>query len=749
MNVTVTSQKREQRVQEVALSVTALSGEDIENGNADYLMQIGQLVPGLVVGRSGYDARPSMRGARTQQIEHNDVAIAVYHDGIYLSRHSQAMSSFLDLDRIEVMRGPQGTLFGRNSFGGAINVITNKPELNQSVFDISATIGDYSQRLFKGIVNVDVSDDSALRFSGYTHDRDPLVENSFDPTAGIMDRNTSILRGQYLVNFTEQSSLLIKVEHWQEDSKGYSSFGYKVLGIPLDLSDNQMNPAYAIYPRLGGDNICAANCGRIGAGLDDRSTTGFDSTFAISQNAHEVSWDSKPQLDIDETTVMTEFNTELSFADLKILGAWMDYDDFRMEDGDFSPYSSLEEGYDMQSDSKTLEMQLTSNGEGKWEWVAGMYYLEEDLSYAFLWKDLHDLIDNAPDPNVAPKNTWASWLNQIQMVTTSYAVYAQTRYFLSEQTRLIAGLRYTEDERKWDIYGQNPNDLTSLNFSQLEVDNTKKSWGAINWKLGIEHNLSEDSLLYATASTGFLAGNAQGAFSGSDTYDEQTVSAYEIGSKNMLFDGKMRMNLSLYYNDYQDLLATGFKPKPSDNSTNLAFVTNAGAIDAYGLEMEIDYLATDRLKLGLRGELSKTEYGNFITSNPYPDGGITIEGVDNLLQLNGSQVMHSPDYAISFSASYEIPLDDGSELIPSVLVYTTDDYRNSDEPYAYAWQDGYTRVDANLIWRFADEKWQVKFYVTNLTDEVIMIRGTRAGGNIALVDYEDPRMFGLQVKYQL
>ena len=746
LNITVTSQKREQSVQDVSLSVTALSGEEIEAGNADYFMKIGQFVPGLKMARSGYDARPSMRGARTQQVEHNDVAIAVYHDGVYRSRHGQTMTSFVDVNRVEVMRGPQGTLFGRNSFGGAINVISKKPQLEQQYFDFSATVGDYNHRQIKAVGNFSLSDDSAFRLSALRAKRDPLVTNNANPDAGIMDRNTTLIRGQYLVNFSEHSSLLVKLEHWREDSNGYGNWSYKALGIPLDLNTNLANPAYDLYPRLGRDDVCGGNCGLIGAGLDIRQTQGFDSTFAIDDDPHVVNWDVKPTLDISENTAVIEFNTELSFADLKVLAARMDYSDYRYEDADFSPYSSVDEGYDMQTDSSTMEIQLTSNNEGKWEWVVGLYYLEEDLQYAFLWKDLTDLVDNIPDPMTPAKNAWASWLNQISMNTTSYAAYAQTRYFISEQTRLVAGLRYTEDSRHWDIHGQNPDNLQTLNFSELEVDNANKGWDAINWKLGLEHSLSPDSLLYASASTGFLAGNAQGAYSGDQSYDEQTVTAYEMGSKNMYLDGNLRMNLALYYNQYEDLLATGFKT--SANGTTLAYVANAGAIDALGLEVEIDWLATKALQIGFKGELSKARYGDFVTSNPYPNGGQTIGGIDNLFQLDGQQVMHSPDYAFSLSASYKIPLSNGGELIPSVIVYTTDDYRNSDEPYAYSTQKGYTSLDANLTWRSADQTWQVKAYIANLTDQDIKIRATRFGGNVAMADFEDPRTMGIEVSYQ-
>ncbi len=741
LNIKVTSQKRTEKVQEISLSVTALDTSNIDEWTVFDMTRLDQQVPGLVMGRSGYDPRPAMRGARTQQVENNDSAVSVYHNGVYRPRHAQAMMPFVDLNRIEVMRGPQGTLFGRNSFGGTVNVIVKQPSLLATEYGVAATFGDYEQRRIEGFVNATMGSSSAIRLSGLTERRDPFVENTFDRDAGLRDKDTTFFRGQLYTEPSVKSSLLIKFEYWNEDSNGNGAFGYKLLGIPLNADTGLTNPNAPVLPRIGRDNVCGSNCGRYGAGLDIIGTSGFDDAAVPLTDPYHIASDYKSMQDIDERTVTAEYNYKLAIADLKVLVANMDFEDLRLEDADFSHYSSVIEGYQMDSQTQTAELQLTSKQQGAWEWVAGLYYLKEELEYAFLWMDIIDLVDNKPDPSAEAKNAWADWLSQLQIDTTSYAIYGQAHYAFNDNLRGILGLRYTHDDREWDILGQNPDNLSELDFSVPSVSNADNHWNSNTWRAGSEYDLSKRSMLYATVSTGFLAGNYQ---NGDASYDEQTVIAYEIGNKNVLLDDNLRVNLSLYFNDYSDLLATHFI---DIGGTTQGEVSNAGAIEAYGLEIEIDWLVNSQLRLGLRGEISRTEYGDFTTSNPFQEGGEAINGIANLFQLDGEQAMYSPDYAFTLLASYVIPLGELGYLTPTLLVHLSDDYRVSDEPYAFAQQDSYTKVDANLTWSSEGYRWKLKLYSTNITDEEILVRATRFGGNTAAVDYADPRMFGLRLSY--
>ena len=178
----------------------------------------------------------------------------------------------------------------------------------------------------------------------------------------------------------------------------------------------------------------------------------------------------------------------------------MDYEETRLTEGDFSIYASTVDGNAIVSKTSSLEVQLTSTYETDFEWVAGIYLFNEELDNTFLNQVINPLVDNVPDLTADFTPQWQPWLNQIRLDTVSTAAYFQGNYTITEDTRAIAGIRYTNDEREWDIYGQNPNDLSTLNFNVLEVDNAKGDWSKVTWKLGLEHDLSDDELLYVKIS---------------------------------------------------------------------------------------------------------------------------------------------------------------------------------------------------------------------------------------------------------
>ena len=251
--ITVVAQKREQSVQDTAVAVTALSGSDLAANGVFDLARLDSLAPGLQLGLSGNDPRPAMRGARTQQVEANDVAVAFYTDGLYRPRHGQALAGFVDINRVEVLRGPQGTLFGRNSLGGLIHVISNKPDFSETSYGFSLTGGDYSQIRGEGFFNVPFSDAVALRVAGVRETRDPYVENTVTgDSGGLKDADTSYIRGQLAIAASDTVDVTLRAEYWRDDSNGNGDFGYKVLGVPVNPATGLTNGTNGVMqPRIG------------------------------------------------------------------------------------------------------------------------------------------------------------------------------------------------------------------------------------------------------------------------------------------------------------------------------------------------------------------------------------------------------------------------------------------------------------------------------------------------------------------
>lgn len=743
--ISVTSTKRVKSIQSVPLAVTAVSAKDLlENGVTD-IMSLDTLAPGLKSGVSGSDARPAMRGARTEQVEANDVAIAFYSNGVYRPRHGQALAGFIDLERVEVLRGPQGTLFGRNSFGGAIDVIAKKPELDVTEGGMATTFGNFGHIRAEGFVNFALTDDTAVRFTGVREVRDPYIKNTFNEDAGLKDANMYFIRGQLFTEINDNASLNLKVETWQDSSNGGGAFGYHILGVPINPQTGLTSPFAPLTQRIGRDDVCGGNCGRFGAGLDLSTTAGLDTSQGVSPDPFVQQFDYTPSKEVSDVSISAELNWSFDAIDMKVIGAAMDYEETRLTDGDFSTFASTVDGNAIDSKTRSLEVQLSSTYETDFEWVAGIYLFSEELDNAFLNASLGSIVDNAPDLTQPREMLYAPWLNEIRLETTSAAAYFQGNYAFSDDTRAIVGLRYTSDDREWDIYGQNPNNRTEIDFSELEVDGAEGDWSKVTWKLGVEHDLNRDQLLYATVSTGFLAGNAQGAFRGTDTYDEQTVTAYELGWKSMLLENTLRLNASLYYNQYEDLLSTRFQQV---GGTAVSFFGNAGQIDALGLELEIDWQASDELRLGVRAAFNDSTYGDFVTPNVFQEGGETINGIDNLFQLDGNQVQLSPDYNITLLASYEFDLGENGRIVPAGSLQLSDSYFTNDLPFSFGEQGSYQKLDASVAWYSADSNWQVRAFIQNANDELILLRSVRFGGNVAAADYANPRTYGVRVGYK-
>lgn len=745
--IVVTAQKRDQNLQDVPLAVTAVTGVQLRAQGINNLFDIDKMVPGLQMGVVGSDAKPAMRGARTKQVEANDVAVSFYTDGLYKPRHGQAIAGFVDVNRVEVLRGPQGTLFGRNSFGGLIHVITNRPSFEGTDYGFSLTGGDFSRARGEGFFNVPFNDKTALRIAAARETRDPYVENvTVGDEGGLKDADMTYARAQLAIAPTDAFDVNLRFEFWQDDSNGNGSFGYKSEGIPINPATGLTNGVNGVLmPIVGRTDDCVNGCGRAGAGIDTDGPPPIDTTETLPPSPFEIPDNVRAERDLDETTLAADINWAFDFAALKVTLAYMDYAEFRWADCDLSSFNAIACGNDITSETTMQEFQLTSLSGERFEWVAGLFFLQEDLTNVFLWRDLFTIDPVTNLPTAPQLNDWAPWMNQIRIDTTSAAVYSQATYSVTDRLRFTAGIRFTDDERDWQIFGQDPSDLSQRCLCVLEVPDGEGAWNRITWKAAIEADVSDDSLVYASVSTGFLAGNALSAFQGTNSYDEQLVTAYEIGSKNVFGGGRLLLNASLYFNDFEDLLSTRFEDV---GNTTLAFTDNAGAVEALGLEVEIDWFATERLQLGARLSFTNAEYGDFIQPNVFQEGGQTIGGVDNVFQLDGEQVQFHPDITATLLGSYTFDLGNAGSLRPSVSFYYSDDYYTDDSRWFFGFQESYTKTDLSLSWFSPSEEWSVRAFVNNLEDEEILLLSTRFGGDVAVTDYAPPQHWGVTVNYR-
>ena len=747
--IVVTATKRAESVQAVPLSISALNSSTLRTQGVHDFSRLDLLVPGLKFGQSGNDARPAIRGTRTQQVIGNaDPVVAFYIDGVYRSRPGQQLSIFYDVERIEVARGPQGTLFGRNSFGGAINVISKAPVLGQ--LDIGGAIEatNYSGLRGEGFVNVPLGDVAALRISGYSAKRDGWVKNSTNLGNDLHDDDNQLIRGQLKIAPGSRFTNVLRVEYWHGGGAGPGDFGYYTSGIPYNPATGRTNGVSGVIDPVISP-VSYRNGGYDGLPV---GTRGDGDIRSISRNLPF-------QRRVSQTSVSDEANLDLSFATLRGIFGYADYKERRLGDPDYSSTARDAAYNQVTAQTGTEEIQLVSNGTGAFTWVVGAYFLQDKSTDLYVFGD--DQTGRTPTqstygiPGVIstisgqnrPYNIYVQ--GPFAVVTNSTAFYGDGTYEILPGLKLLGGVRWTQDRRKATIdnvpfagsadYGS-PNGIEGPQ---------RRTFEKVTWRAGAQYQIVRRSMVYGTYSTGFVAGGFSGAPSFSttgsslSTYNPTTDTAIEIGSKNTFLDGKLRFNIAAYRNVYNNLVTQRLVQVGNAISTTTA---NAGTIRSWGVEAEIDYYPSSASYIGLRLNGAHARFGNYVAGNSFSQGS-NIAGV-NSFQLNGAQVPLNPDFTGTLIGSYDLDTGKTGVLTPSATVYYSTKYRTSDQPYFFANQKDYATVDLALRWKpERDSKLAVQLFVSNLTDKQVLLRTTPNAGSVIYQDFSNPRFFGGRISF--
>ncbi|TDF35617.1 TonB-dependent receptor [Alteromonadaceae bacterium M269] len=715
--IQVTSTKRVKSINEIPLSVTAVSGETLlENGVTD-LTRLDALTPGLQFGQSGTDARPAIRGARTENVSvQQDPVIGFFVDGVYRSRTSQALASFVDVSRVEVLRGPQGTLFGRNTFGGAISVISNQPT-DSTEYGADITIGNFDRRRIAGYANAPLADNLFFRVSASIDNHDPIIENTFNPDGGLRDKDEDYLRLQLKWEASDTFDVTLRASSWNQGGRGNSDFGYFVLGTPTDLDNDgslsldealngQINP---INPRNGAGGVAA------------------------DTDPYRIARDFVTSLDTEQETFDIEANWDLDWATAKVILSYTDFETTRDADSDLSINNSAISGQFDTVETLSQEFQLNSQGNDKFEWTVGAFFLQDESEGIFFFDRV---FATDPDTNTPQLDTPAptSDFNARAIVDTdSIAFYGQGTYSLTDDLRLTGGLRWTRDEKEFTRF-VNFAFTQPLSFSGDPSTVDEDEFSAVTWRVGLDYDINDKQLIYFTASTGFQSGgfnNNVNSAVGTAAFDEQEITAYEIGSKNQLLNGNMVLNIAAYLNEFDDLLAQEFVDV---GSTVVSVSTNAGEATVFGIEAELDWTPTDEILLQARAAFNDSEFGQFLISEP-------VSG--EVINLDGGRVPLTPDVTFSLSGQYVHELENGT-ITPAFTASYSSDYSTNDIDYNFGEQDDFLKLDVRLTYKSANDDWYVELFGRNITDEEIINRTVRFGQNAIVQNFDNPATYGVR-----
>ena len=768
----VTAEKREQSVQDISASVTALDEDLLARAGIDDPTRLGLVVPGMQFGYSGNEARIAIRGARTNAVGISsgrtaEQVVGVFEDGVYVQTSAAVLSNYLDVNRIEVLRGPQGTLYGRNTFAGTINIINNEPSFDGVSGSLEGAVGRYAHTEYKGVINLPLSDTFALRAAYGSEVHDGYIENTYTagPADDLHDQDTQLWRISAKFVPSDSFSALFRYSGSQKDVNSSAIWGYTQIGCyrnDLDASTGTGNSAKATY--------IAGHCYRPGP---QKTSDGADGQFILNDDnrpdstadgrpgivstqtdsgPYEVSRNTPSRATTDAESFTVDAEMGSGAAVLKFIGAYNTFETLQYYDTDYSDgsfrsadnFNNGFAGYDLDQENLSLELQLRIDSGGAFDGVAGLYYFDSESDHGFGF-----LSSGAYTPY---------GMNRDAYVSTSTAAFAQGTLGFGDSFRVIGGLRWNTDERQ--IKG-----------------NPKNDWDETLWKTGAELDVSEDAMLYFTASTGYRVGGVNGttlvAAGAPATYDPETVLAYELGYKSVLFDNQMVLNAALYSNQYEDMHAQSFVTAcvdDNDPATCIAseFTENGGEIESWGIELEARWRPNgSTLFADATLSWQESEFGTY-NIGQVPGLG-NIEGRQDVTQtkdilagkgespqlsLEGWEPALNPDFTLSLQAGFTFNIGEHT-VTPMIQMAYSSEYWSHDINVAGSEQESYTKTDLRLTWAHESLGFEAEAYVLNLEDEAVLTRSVVFNvGQVAVptasiqANYSDPRIYGVRFGYR-
>ena len=694
--VTVTSNRRIEDQQKVSTTVTALSGERLAERNIVDLSQIEGISPGFTFGKSGVDARPAIRGVRTENVAVNaDTTIGFFVDGVYKSRAQQAMLGFVDVGRVEIQRGPQGTLFGRNTFGGNIVVSTNAPEPGTFEAAGNLTLASFGKKRVDGAVNIPVGEGAAFRLAGVLEKTDPWVKNDFNPDAGLFDQDLGFVRGSFAFKPVREMDVVLRADSTRQKGNGGSAFGYKLAGTYLHNPSCQQlfNATFTagINPRGGnrdGVNDCTRTQGAAAGTGANAAGTGVDLGVPLHKPGQldRIDNDYRSFLKLKDSNLSADITYRLPGLTLKSITGVADFDAERSQDTDFSA-STI--GLDYQrTAAKTLtqEFQVLSEGTGALGYVAGVYLFKDELTGLFINQQLPRTVRSSAlaTPLTLPQNGGGFYDLQ-KPETNSTAVYGQLSLRASELLTFTAGARYTRDKKSFKF--ANANSVLPLNatggpdgtlislatplpssaafgaagsttctgsnaqpgFTCLAGTNTvvgatynDASFSRATGRLAVDYKLSAAQLVFASVSTGFRSGgfNSGQALEAVRTFKPEEVTAFEVGSKNRFLNNTLQVNAAAYSNQYSNLQE---QRQIAVGATTVSTIFNAAKAKANGFELETEWRATPQLTVGGTLTLLDAKYTSFPdVALPFGTSILVADPASTAPQLDPNGVVLAP-----------------------------------------------------------------------------------------------------------
>ena len=785
--IIVTAQRREESLQDAAIPIVAATGEQLVQAGVNDVTGLNKIAPSLnIVNQAGSATSFFIRGVGNFNNNNlSDPAVAFNFDGVYVARPS-ATAAFLDVERVEVLKGPQGTLYGRNATGGAINVIPVRPQLGEFGGFIQAGYGNYNAYDISGAINAPLGDSAALRLSATVNGHDGYFSD------GTGDAENFAVRGQFYAELGPVVDVRLVGEY---ATKGGTGPGTNILGV-YELTPNVFLPAGVptTIPNWTYSDA-PANVAEPFTGLYTPQTQAYFEQFGVPPLFTAADNAQYPSIDDEIWGVHAEINIELGDATFTIIPA------YRSQELHNVYAVGVFQAALQNETAEQFSIEARVSGEaGPIEYVGGLFYFDEDTTFRSSF------------------NQWAfASYPDAAASTESWAAFARASFNVTDEFRIVGGIRYTEDTKSIDaeqptltaiclvdgfpdctslpaipvgltigesigalnpalfVSGMTPLDVpvgTAVpyiaDFAQppimirgLTTVQDENSFERVTWRGALEYDITPDNLIYASYESGYRSGGFNITF-GRETYGPEFIDAYTVGSKNVFFDGILQLNIEGFIWKYRDQQSSHLGLDLL--GINAFFTENIGRSTLQGFD--VDFLVAPTRTTTIRGSVQYLDATNDeyvvdvpdqndpdtlgfitpVTGCPFTNSSVgTIFGpiATFAVDCSGTRPINAPEW------SFNLGLEQIFELGDFELVASADGrYRSSRElnasylPTSVSGED--FTADASLTLRPNDEQWFVTAYVRNLTDNDVLTNYQFGGNNVAAAAYEPPRTYGVR-----
>ena len=710
--IVVTATKRVQSLQDVPIAVNAFNADTIEVAGINNAGDLAILTPALNinVNTNPFAARMIIRGVGTAQTDPAlEPSVGLFIDGVYLGRTGLGMSDLTDIERIEVLQGPQGTLYGKNTNAGAISVITKKPNFEKSEGYVEASVGNYSMNKLTASASGPLTQNLAYRLSGNINQRDGYYDNS----AGVdfNDADDWNIQGKLQWEATESLSILLSGSRVERDTTCCGADAVQTESVNNEL---------------------------VAQGLSPDSNDPYD--YNVQSNA-----DNRFAMESDLLSMTIDYDA--GWGAIKSITAWNDYSYRVDQDPDRSELDILTLSNDKFSgDSFSQELRFTASPTDNVDYMLGAFYLEQntkrggDEPFVFIGDDIITIGSQQDLPFPLPFNFLVqpgdSLTVDMNQDAETIAFFGQGTWHIGDQWHITGGLRWSDEEKKSDLFSQTYSTAFSnqvlgasfLDSVSTPIDATlERSSDNVDWMLSAVLDISDDSMVYASAGTGTKSGGFQTVNGTADDreFDDEDTTTYELGIKSTLLDARLRINAAAFYSEIENFQAQ------RQLETGLGtYVSNEAKVETSGVDFQVEAAPMPNLVLSA-GLLYMHKYQ--ITDGPE----------------KGADLPFTAEFSGTVAATLVFPLGDGGIYWRTDYSYMDNHTTNvasatqlRDEDY-----DNRNLINSKLGWR--NDSWNVSVWGKNLSDDKYAMQTVLPFLVSGMEAYflAPPRTFGATVRY--